>query len=110
MVSGRVNLNGGYTARMRAWSALVVVLVMSLQQPEPPAILQIYRVSLKPGAEAAFDAIERQIATLCATLKCPHPYLGLESVTGPQEVWFLNGYRSADEQKRSMRRTNATSL
>jgi len=84
---------------MRAWFALAVVVVMSLQQPEPPAILQIYRVSLNPGAEAAFDAIERQIATLCATLQCPHPYLGLESVTGPKEVWFLNGYQSAGEQK-----------
>jgi hypothetical protein len=90
---------------MRAWSALVLcgsvasfVTATSLQ-PDPPAILQIYRVSLKPGTEISFDAIERQIAALCASLKCPHPYLGLESITGPKEVWFLNGYRSADEQK-----------
>ncbi|HEX5432078.1 MAG TPA: hypothetical protein VFW83_08940 [Bryobacteraceae bacterium] len=63
----------------------------------PPSILQIYREILKPGARDAFAKIEEQAARICADLNCPHPYLGIESLTGPEEVWFLNGYESQQE-------------
>jgi hypothetical protein len=65
----------------------------------PPQILQIYREPLKPGSEAAYQAIEEETARIAAALGCPHPYLGAESLTGPQEVWWFNGYESAAEQK-----------
>lgn len=68
-------------------------------QMHPPAILQIYREPLTPGSAAAFGQVEEEAARICAELKCPHPYLGIESLTGPPEVWFLNGYESAAEQK-----------
>ena len=64
---------------------------------EPPSLLQIFRESLKPGADAGYDAVERDIARQCATLQGPHAYLGLESQVGPKQVWFLNGYRSREE-------------
>ena len=64
---------------------------------ESPSLLQIFRETLKPGAEAAYDAVEREIARQCKTLRGPHAYLGLESLQGPKEVWFLNGYRSHEE-------------
>ena len=43
--------------------------------------------------------ISHAIARLCAELRFPHPYLGIEPLTGPEEVWFLNGRESAAEQK-----------
>ncbi|HJS74514.1 MAG TPA: hypothetical protein VJ921_09515 [Vicinamibacteria bacterium] len=30
-------------------------------------------------------------------LGCPHPYLGVESLTGPREAWYVNGYASESE-------------
>ncbi|HEY7444418.1 MAG TPA: hypothetical protein VH701_18445 [Vicinamibacterales bacterium] len=66
---------------------------------QPPLLLQIVREPLKPGAEAAFNAIEEERARVSATLGCPHPYLGAESVTEPKEVWWFNGYQSSTERQ-----------
>lgn len=68
-------------------------------QEQPPQILQIYREAITPGNEAAYTAVEEEITRICFELKCPHPYLGIESLTGPKEVWFFNGYRSTAEQQ-----------
>jgi hypothetical protein len=64
----------------------------------PPGILQVYREPLRPGGEAAYAAIEEETARFSAALGCPHPYLGAESLTGPKEVWWFNGYMSPAEQ------------
>jgi hypothetical protein len=70
-----------------------------VRQPgAPPWILQIYREFWKPGNIAANRKIEAEASRICVTFKCPHPYVGLESLTGPKEVWFLNGYDSPTEQ------------
>ena len=65
----------------------------------PSHILQVFREPLKPRVEAEYDRIESDTARKCAELRCPHPYLGLESLTGPREVWWFNGYDSAADQK-----------
>jgi len=91
------------------WLLMTALLIFALtahsknatpvQQPEaPPQILQIYREFWKPGSIAAGRKIEVEASRICAELKCPHPYLGLESLTGPKEAWFLNGYVSSTEQ------------
>jgi len=64
-----------------------------------PAILQIFREPLKPGAAADYRVIEEETARLAVELQCPHPYLGAESLTGPKEVWWFNGFESQDEVK-----------
>ena len=70
-----------------------------VQQPGgPPQLLQIYREFWKPGSIAANRKIEAEASQICVELACPHPYLGLESLTGPKETWFLNGYVSSTEQ------------
>ena len=75
-------------------------LAMHLAASEqPPALLQVVREPLKPGTEAAFNAIEEERARMSATLGCPHPYLGAESVSGPKEAWWFNGYHSATERQ-----------
>jgi hypothetical protein len=73
--------------------------VASMTTSQPPLLLQIVREPLKPGAEAAFNAIEEERARVSATLGCPHPYLGAESVTEPKEVWWFNGYQSSTERQ-----------
>jgi hypothetical protein len=60
----------------------------------PPRILQIYREPLKPGAEAEYDRIESDTARQCAALRCAHAYLALESLGGPKEIWWFNGFDS----------------
>lgn len=75
-------------------------LVMQIVTPvPPPQILQIVREPLKPGVEAAYQAIEEETAGFSAALGCPHPYLAAESLTGPKEVWWFNGYESSADQK-----------
>src|SRR5437899_4830615 len=66
----------------------------------PPRILQIYRERLKPGAGAAYRSIEEDRVRICVRLKCPHPYLALESTTEPKEVWWLNAYTSDADRDR----------
>jgi hypothetical protein len=65
---------------------------------EPPQILQIYRDFLRPGTDDAYREIEEEAARICARFKCPNPYLAIESLTDPKEVWYFNGYRSAAHQ------------
>ena len=79
--------------------ALIGLVMRITASAQPPPLLQIVREPLKPGAEAAFDAIEQERARMSATLGCPHPYLGAESVTGPKEVWWFNGYQSSTERQ-----------
>jgi hypothetical protein len=67
---------------------------------EPPRILYISREFWKPGTQTALNRIEADGARMCINLKCPHPYLGIESLTGSKEVWYLNGFTSTEEEKR----------
>jgi hypothetical protein len=81
-------------------SLIVIGLAMHIAaQSESPQILQIFREALESGSKDAYRRIEERTARLSAELGCPHPYLGIESLTGSKEVWWLNGYTSAAERK-----------
>jgi hypothetical protein len=54
--------------------------------------MYIYRDSLKRGVDSTYRVIEDEGARICADLKCPNPYLGLESLSGPHEAWWLNAF------------------
>jgi len=87
---------------MRVLKGFVVLIALALQisaQSRPLQILEIYRDFLRPGSEAAYGDIERDIARVCIELGFPHSYLAIESLTGPKEVWFLNGWESSAEQE-----------
>lgn len=74
---------------------------MSHAIPEaPPTILLIHRDGLRPGSEATYRAVEEDAARICADLNCPHPHFAIESVTGPNEVWWLNAFDSEVEKQR----------
>jgi hypothetical protein len=95
-----VDLRATVAVEMRTFFMALPGLAMQIATPaQPPALLQIVREPLKPGSETAFSAIEQERARISATLGCPHPYLGAESLTGSNEAWWFNGYRSSTEQK-----------
>jgi hypothetical protein len=66
---------------------------------QPPRILYISREFWKPGHEAELNRIEAEAARVCIGLGVPHPYLGIESLTGPNEVWYINEFTSTEEVK-----------
>src|SRR5262249_34866128 len=45
-----------------------------------------------PGKTRLIAQIERQAVRNQADLNSPHPYLTLTSASGPDDIWFLNGY------------------
>jgi len=66
----------------------------------PPEILQIYRDPIKPGKLADYTKLENEAAHACSRANT-WPYLTMQSVTGPQEVWFVSGFDSYAAMEKS---------
>jgi len=60
----------------------------------PPALLRIEREEVKAGHGAAHMKTEAAWGQAFAKAKSTDYYLGMSSMTGPSEAWFLIGYRS----------------
>jgi len=81
--------------------ALLLLLTPPLlAQNASPRFLYVYRESVKSGVDSAYRAIENDGAQICADLKCPNPYLALESLSGPHEAFWLNAFASASDTAR----------
>jgi hypothetical protein len=70
------------------------------QSAPSPAILQVYRDPVKPSKMAEYSKIEGEAAQACARAST-WPYLAIQSITGPQEVWFISGFDSYTAMERS---------
>jgi hypothetical protein len=74
-------------------------------QPAPvtstPAVLVIYREEVRPGRGAAHAANEGAWAAAFTKAGAPQRWLGMTTVAGPTEAWFLSGYASYEEFQRS---------
>jgi hypothetical protein len=79
------------------------VVTDNMAQARPPQILEVSRDYLKPDAVAANRKLERRAEDLCRTLGFTHPYLTIESVSGPAEMWYLNGFDSEAEVEKLRR-------
>ncbi|MEP6962442.1 MAG: hypothetical protein ABI995_10195 [Acidobacteriota bacterium] len=66
-------------------------------------ILQVHREFLKSEDLEEYRQVEGEISRQCSQWKCPHPYLALESLTGPKEVWYLNGYSTREDIEQRVR-------
>jgi hypothetical protein len=77
------------------FSVLLLTIVASAQDPPYP-LVQIYREQVKPGAMTRLVNIEESAARFCAAAHCPNPYLAISSVTGPNEICWINGADSPD--------------
>jgi len=64
--------------------------------PAPPRILYIDRDFPKPGNEDEYRQIEDDAARICAEMTCPNPYIGIESLTGRKEAWWINAFASEE--------------
>jgi hypothetical protein len=62
--------------------------------------MYIYRDSLKRGVDSAYRVIEDHGAQICADLRCPNPYLGMESLSGAHEAWWLNWFATEADTAR----------
>jgi hypothetical protein len=81
------------------------------QFSKPPKILQIYRDFPKLESFSDYAEIEEDAARICVELHCPHPFLAMESITSPKEVWFLSGFKSqADRDNVVLNYTNNSAL
>ncbi len=81
---------------MRKGIAVFFILTMQTHASDTQ-LLYVSREFVKPGAEARYIEIEQDAARICRDLKCPHPYIGIESLTGPKQCWWFNGFASAAE-------------
>src|SRR5690242_14343409 len=83
-----------------------IILLLALLSPPlraqgpAPRFLYIYRDSLKRGADSAYRVIENDGAQICADLRCPNPYIAIESLSGPHEAWWLNGFATEADTAR----------
>jgi hypothetical protein len=75
----------------------------NMAQAHPPQILEVSRDYLRPDAVAANRKLERRAEDLCRTLGFTHPYLTIESASGPAEMWYLNGFDSEAEVEKLRR-------
>src|SRR5580704_14754908 len=78
-----------------------LAMMQSVQMPAP--ILLIAREPLVAGRENEYREIEEETARLSAKLGCPHPCLAMESLTGPKEIWWFNGFDSSEDQRQARR-------
>jgi hypothetical protein len=69
-------------------------------QSVPPALLQIYRDPVKPSRMAEYSRIESEAAMARARASA-WPYLAAQTITGPQEVWFISGFDSYEAMEHS---------
>src|SRR5262245_53062108 len=76
---------------------------MLLAMQSPPPFMYIYRDYVKPGVDSAYAVLENEGAQICADFKCPNPYIGMESLTGPHEAWWLNTFASVADTARVSR-------
>jgi hypothetical protein len=61
--------------------------------PTPP-ILVIYREEVRPGKGAAHEANETAWAAAYSGAEAPVRWLGMTTIAGPSEAWFLSGHAS----------------
>ena len=85
---------------LAAYVSLAAPLFAQQQVPPPPDILQISRDPVKPGKMAEYKRVEGEAATACSRANT-WPYMTWQSVSGPDEVWFVSGFDSYAAMERS---------
>jgi hypothetical protein len=61
---------------------------------EPPKILAIFREDIKEGKGAAHEQSESRFMRAAAAAKFPVNVIGLQSLTGTSQAWFLEAHDS----------------
>jgi hypothetical protein len=99
-----------HTVRLNALACLlaagaVVQPAAAQTPPAPPTgpspVLVIYREEVRPGRAAAHAANETAWAAAYTKAGAPQKWLGMTTVAGPTEAWFVSGYGSYEEFQKS---------
>ena len=64
------------------------------EEGTPPALLQIEREEVRPGRGAAHAANEAAWAAAFVKAQSPVQWLGMTTMSGPTEAWFLTAHES----------------
>lgn len=81
-------------------AATSIAAVAQQAESAPPPVLQIYRDPVKPSRMTEYSRIESE-AALARARAGTWPYLAAQTMTGPQEVWFISGFDSYDAMEHS---------
>jgi hypothetical protein len=95
------------TSLLLSGVAVAIAVPVGAQTPTPPGALNapaplvaIYREEVRPGKGAAHEANETSWAGAFAKAEVPVYWLGMTSVTGPNEAWFLEAQDSYEAFER----------
>ena len=86
---------------LTALLAASVTIPLAAQNPtQPAALLRIFCERIKEGREKAHETVETKFAVAVRRAKFPWGVLGMDAVTGSNDVWFIQPLDSfADLQK-----------
>jgi hypothetical protein len=85
------------------------VSLMQAQSPEPSRLLRFFREDIKSGKGSAHERVESAYAR--AFSKSGYPaYLGLDTMTGPTQAWFIERYDSYAAMEKSIKMSQAEPL
>ncbi len=86
---------------LRVCTLMAVVLLNAVsaaaqakEPPDPPTLLVIYREEVRPGKGAAHSANEQAWSGAFTKGQAPVQWLGMTTIGGPNEAWFLSGHES----------------
>jgi hypothetical protein len=88
----------------------LVAVIGAQEGPGPRKVIQITREEIKAARGAAHAKAEGAYVRAFRAAKAPVYYVGLRSLTGPTEAWFLSSYESyaALEQENDLVAKNAS--
>jgi hypothetical protein len=76
-------------------------LLLAQNAPQPPKVLLIVREDIKEGKGAVHEQSESRFMRAAAAAKFPANILGLNSITGTAQAWFLEAYDSFEAIEKS---------
>jgi|HubBroStandDraft_1064217.scaffolds.fasta_scaffold262396_2 hypothetical protein len=82
-------------------SLLALSAIPAFTQEYTPQVLRVHSEVIKPGAEQEYARIEEDAAHACVAQHCANPYMAIETVSDPKEVWVISAYESAQQAQAS---------
>lgn len=87
------------------WAAVLAVSALTVPAfcQETPAVLSIYREVIKEGRGSAHEKTEGEWARAMRRAKFPAHSVGLTTIAGPNEVWFVERFESFAKMEEAMK-------
>src|SRR5260370_42048794 len=76
-------------------SLLASAVALQAQAPAPPhKVLRIYEENVKVGKSPAHEKVETNWTKAFAKAKWPGQYIGMKTIVGPSQAWFVEPHDS----------------